>query len=69
LAALIINRSGGIRHSPDPRIPGTPAEPREFMWQPPPEPEATPEFLTELFGLKAVKRGKKSRHADRRSRP
>jgi hypothetical protein len=64
LSALVINRSGGIRHSSDPKVPGTAADPRDFMWQPPPEPEATPEFLTDLFGLKAVKRGKKPRHAN-----
>jgi hypothetical protein len=66
LAALIINRSGGLKPSPKAR--GTPADPRDFMWQPLPEPEATPEFLNELFGIEQpVKHGKKQQKSNQRT--
>lgn len=62
LAALVINRSGGIRHSSNPKVPGTPADPRDFMWQPP---EPTIEDMYALFSSpqKTVTHGKKRKNA------
>ena len=56
LAALAINRTGGVELSPG--APKTPVHARDFMWEPPPEPEkppereATVEDLKRMFGVR-----------------
>ena len=74
LAALIINRSGGIRNSPNPKVPGQPVNARDFMWQPPPAPPAPPEetideLVAKMILAKGAKRGAKSRDANARPGP
>ena len=51
LAALAINRTGGIVRSPGAK--GEAVSPRDFMWEPPPEPaasELTPAVLAMELG-------------------
>lgn len=51
IAALIINRSGGL--SPAPGVPGEAVQVREYMWEPgpdPEEPELTLEMVKRMFG-------------------
>ena len=65
LAALAINRTGGLVRSPGAK--GEAVNPRDFMWEPPPEPvvELTPEqqaqrFAMELGGGFKVKQAKEN---------